>query len=194
MQDLPGLCPLSACFFSSLLLCSPAREVPWQTAFPKGRFSPPKPAGAAIPSRVFPEPALHWAQAGKMADNALTSPNHPLSKLFMGHHATLQHQGCSAASTITSLLELDHSSLQTLLPGLPWGGAELCIVSVCRSHSSTLQQHLLGRGGSAPLLTACGAVPVGTPLGTGTRIRECTVVYVACSNCFPPLQGRLIQK
>lgn len=87
-----------------------------------------------------------------MADQALTSPDHPLSKLFMGHHVTLQHQGCSAASTITSLLELDHSSLQSFLPASS-GGAEGWVVSVCTSHSCLLHQHLLG---AAPLLLVWG--------------------------------------
>lgn len=56
-----------------------------------------------------------WLSTGCDNGNGLMSLNHPLSEQFMGHHVASQHQGCSAASTITSLLELDHGSLETIL-------------------------------------------------------------------------------
>lgn len=144
--------------------------------------------------RAFPRPSSALG-SGCADGSALMSPDHPLSKLFMGHHVTLQHQGCSAASTITSLLELDH--------GAPFSqvcfgeGAEVCTVSVCRFHSLMVHQHLLGRG----WLCSAGrcswdspAVSVARPLGMGTWICDCTGGYISCGNCFPPLQGWLIRK
>lgn len=77
--------------------------------------------GPAVPSIMFPESLFQtqrctaWLGTGCRNRNALTSPNHPFPKQLMGHHVALQHRGCSAASTITSLPELDHGSLETLL-------------------------------------------------------------------------------
>ena len=78
-------------------------------------------AGCCDPLRHVPESLFQtqccavWLGTGCNNGNGLMSLNHPLSKQFMGHHVALQHQGCSAASAITSLLELDHGSLETLL-------------------------------------------------------------------------------
>lgn len=68
------------------------------------------------------------------------SPNHPFSKPFIGHYVALQHQGCFAASTITSLL--DHSPLETLLEVCFGRGAEVWSYLCVQTLQLWAHQHL----------------------------------------------------
>ena len=82
--------------------------------------------GCCDPLRRVPESLFQTQRcaaglgAGCDDGDGLESPSHPLPKPFLGHRVAAQRRGCSAASAVPSLPELDHGALEALLRGLLW--------------------------------------------------------------------------